>query len=316
MRRTEKVIVTGGNGFIGRNLVEKLSQNQTFEVISVDINHSDHSKITNVQYVECDLTDAESVRDLPPVDYVFHLAAINGTQRFYSEPWHVMYNSLASTLNIINHFKADSELKRFIYTSSSEVYADRISGEDNKLKSDESIQVGFDNVLNPRWSYGGAKLAGEIAVNAASIEYGLKFTILRYHNIYGPNMGINHVIPDFISRARKGVFKLFGGNNVRSFMHISDALSATLLAGVSSETVGKIVHIGNEEPVTMIELAEIIMKTNNWIGKIEIEEAPEGSTNYRCPDTSYLRKTLGFTPEFDLATGIKNCSEAENWEQA
>jgi UDP-glucose 4-epimerase len=315
MIRTEKVIVTGGNGFIGRNLVERLSQNPSFEVFSVDINHLGLSKKTNVQYLECDLTDAESVKDLPPVDYVFHLAAINGTQRFYSEPWHVFYNSLVSTMNIVNHYKANSELKRFVYTSSSEVYADRISGEGNKIKSNESIQVGFDNVLNPRWSYGGAKLAGEIAVNAASIEYGLKFTIIRYHNIYGPNMGINHVIPDFIGRARKGVYKLFGGNNVRSFMHISDALSATLLVGFSNETEGKIVHIGNEEPVTMIELAEIIMKTNNWIGHIEIENAPEGSTNYRCPDTSYLKKTLGFTSEFDLASGIKNCVESEKWEQ-
>ena len=305
-----RILVTGANGFIGRNLVAKLSENSSFQIISVDLHHSDFlSPLNNIEFIDCDLTNPDSVKNLPSVDYVFHLAAINGTQRFYSEPWFVFFNSIVPTINLVNHYKDKHELKRFIYTSSSEVYADRISSDNSEKKTGENVYVGFNNVLNPRWSYGGAKLAGEIAVNSASIENGLKFTILRYHNVYGPNMGVNHVIPDFMNRGNLGVYKLYGGNNVRSFIHIEDAVRATTLAGFAEESLGRIVHIGNESPVTMIELAEIIMKVNNWVGNVEIEKAPEGSTNFRCPDTSFLRNVLGFSSEYDLTQGIRNYLE-------
>ena len=302
-----KILVTGGGGFIGKSLIAKLSENHNYHIYSVDFHHDSlETTSNNVEFIDCDLTNPDSVKCLPSVDYVFHLAAINGTQRFYAEPWFVFFNSLIPTINVINHFKSNHQIKRFIYTSSSEVYADRVSTENNGSKTNEGVFVGFNNVLNPRWSYGGAKLAGEIAINAASIEHGMKFTILRYHNVYGPNMGVNHVIPDFINRGRTGEFKLYGGNNVRSFIHIKDAVRATIQTGFASESLGRIVHIGNEEPVQMVELAKIIMEANGWVGKIDIEIAPEGSTDFRCPDTSFLRNILGFTPEYDLVSGINN----------
>ncbi len=305
------VLITGGSGFIGRNLVEELSGNQELQVYSVDLSHEKSSEIASVQYIDCDLTNSSEVNNLPMVDYVFHLAAINGTQRFYEEPWFVFYNSLMSTINVINHFKNSNKIKRFIYTSSSEVYADRALSEKSELKTNEYISVGFNDVLNPRWSYGGAKLAGEIGLNSAHIQLGLNFTILRYHNVYGPNMGINHVIPDFVNRGRNGEFRLMGGDNVRSFIHIKDAVAATVLAGFADLSLGKIVHIGNEEPVSMIELARVIMDESGWDGELMIEGAPEGSTNFRCPDTTFLRKTLGFKAEYDLTEGIRDYLEVE-----
>ncbi len=302
-----KILVTGGSGFIGKNLIAKLSENHNYHIYSVDLRHDSHeSTSSNVEFIDCDLTSPESVECLPSVDYIFHLAAINGTQRFYSEPWFVLFNSLIPTINVINHFKSNRQVKRFVYTSSSEVYADRAATENNRAKTNEGVPVGFNNVLNPRWSYGGAKLAGEIAISAASIEHGLKFTILRYHNVYGPNMGVNHVIPDFMNRGRTGEFKLYGADNVRSFIHVKDAVRATIQSGFANEALGRIVHIGNEEPVQMLELAKIIMKANGWVGKIDSEIAPEGSTDFRCPDTSFLRNILGFTPEYDLVSGIKD----------
>ena len=149
-------------------------------------------------------------------------------------------------------------------------------------------------------------MAGEIALNSAAIEHGLSFSILRYHNVYGPNMGLNHVIPDFVERGRSGIYRLFGGNNVRSFIHINDAVAATILAGFSEKSLGKIIHIGNENPVTMIELANIIMTSSGWIGELEINDAPDGSTNYRCPGTDFLRNKLGFKAKYDLKAGIEH----------
>jgi len=306
LKHQNTVLVTGGSGFIGRNLVAELSRNQGLKVLSVDLNHLPTSLIDSVEYVKCDLTDSTEVEKLPDVDFVFHLAAINGTQRFYEEPWFVFYNSLVSTINVVNRYKSSSQLERFIYTSSSEVYADRYLDETIGFRTDESVAVGFNDVLNPRWSYGGAKLAGEIGLNAAAVQLGLKFTILRYHNVYGPNMGMNHVIPDFVDRARRGEFLLVGGENVRSFIHIKDAITATILAGFSKVTTGRIVHIGNESPVTMIELAKIIMAESGWEGELVVKEAPKGSTSFRCPDTSFLRNSLGFKSEFDLAKGIRD----------
>jgi nucleoside-diphosphate-sugar epimerase len=300
------VLVTGGAGFIGRNLVAALSRNEELKVVSVDLTHKQSSMIDKVQYINCDLTDPTKVEKLPEADYIYHLAAINGTQRFYEEPWFVFYNSLMSTINVINKYKASSKLQRFVYTSSSEVYADRYLDETLNLRTDESVSVGFDDVLNPRWSYGGAKLAGEIGLNAAAVQLGLKFTILRYHNVYGPNMGLNHVIPDFVDRARRGEFLLVGGDNVRSFIHVKDAIAATILAGFSEITRGKIVHIGNESPVTMIDLARIIMDESGWKGDLVIKEAPRGSTSFRCPDTTFLRNSLGFKSDFDLVKGIRD----------
>jgi UDP-glucose 4-epimerase len=298
------VLVTGGNGFIGRNLVAELSNDPNLVVISVDISHSDAYAHNNVTYLKCDLTSQNEVANLPQANFIFHLAAINGTQRFYTEPWFVFYNSLITTINLIDRFKDSNVLDRFVYTSSSEVYADRFSGQEEGLLTKEDVAVGFSNVLNPRWSYGGAKLAGEIALNSAAVQYGLRFSILRYHNVYGPNMGLNHVIPDFVERGRRGIYQLFGGKNVRSFIHIKDAVAATILAGFSEKSRGKIIHIGNEDPVTMIELANIIMSSSGWIGKIEINDAPDGSTNYRCPGTDFLRNKLGFKAEYDLKAGI------------
>ena len=298
------ILVTGGNGFIGRNLVSELSNDPNLEVISVDILHNSANPLNNIKYLICDLTNQNQVANLPEAHFIFHLAAINGTQRFYSEPWFVFYNSLMTTINLIDRFKESKVVKRFVYTSSSEVYADRFSGREDGLLTQEDVAVGFTNVLNPRWSYGGAKLAGEIALNSAAVEHGLSFSILRYHNVYGPNMGLNHVIPDFVERGRRGIYQLFGGNNVRSFIHIKDAVAATILAGFSEESIGRIVHIGNENPVTMIELAKMIMNSSGWIGELEINDAPDGSTNYRCPRTDFLRNSLGFIAEYDLKAGI------------
>jgi nucleoside-diphosphate-sugar epimerase len=292
--------------------VRELSRNRKLHVFSVDLTHEKFSEIDDVQYLDCDLTNPAEVQKLPMADYVFHLAAINGTQRFYQEPWLVFYNSLMSTINVINHFKESNKVKKFVYTSSSEVYADRNLSENAEIKTNEYVSVGFNDVLNPRWSYGGAKLAGEIGLNSASIQLGLKFTILRYHNVYGPNMGINHVIPDFVNRGRRGEFRLMGGDNIRSFIHIKDAVAATVLAGFTDLSLGKIVHIGNEEPVSMIALARVIMEESGWVGELKIEGAPEGSTNFRCPDTTFLRKTLGFKAEYDLTRGIRDYLEVEN----
>jgi nucleoside-diphosphate-sugar epimerase len=305
-------LVTGANGFIGKYFVNYISTHPNSNIIAVDKNFNaetsiyqleNGSKITELSLDLTGVTHFEKLKSYK-IDYIYHFAAINGTQKFYSEPWDVFYNSSLPTINLIQFaLKNWPKLMRFTYTSSSEVYADINSSESEK--TNETVPVGFKNILNPRWSYGGAKLLGEIALNSASVQFGMPFTIIRYHNVYGPDMGINHVIPDFIKRGEVGNFELNGSNNVRSFVYISDAIQATYKIGSSTAAINKVVHVGNEEPISMKKLATLIMKACNWDGEIKLNDAPEGSTNYRCPDTSFLRNEIGFKSEIDLVSGLK-----------
>ena len=309
-------LVTGANGFIGKYFVKYLSNHPNSNIIAVDKNFDTEtsihelengSKITEIRLDLTILTNFEKLKSYK-IDFIYHFAAINGTQKFYSEPWDVFYNSSLPTINLIQFtVKNWPKLLRFIYTSSSEVYADIVSSESEK--TNEKVSVGFRNVLNPRWSYGGAKLLGEIALNSAGVQFGLPFTIIRYHNVYGPDMGINHVIPDFINRGKVGNFELNGSSNVRSFIYISDAIQATYKIGTTNTAINKVVHVGNEEPISMEKLSTFIMKFCNWNAEVKLNSAPEGSTNYRCPDTSFLRNEIGFKSEIDLVSGLKiTCS--------
>ena len=307
-----KVLVTGCGGFIGKHLIVSLLSIKGVVIYGVDTTEKlkelrlpdTPETLGNFVKLPVDLTNMTGCETLPDVDYVFHLAAINGTQLFYKTPWDVFYNSGLSTINLISRYKNCNTLKKFIYTSSSEVYADLVSAEDRELKTDESTTVGFRDVFNARWSYGGAKLLGEIGVISAGHQFNFPFTILRYHNVYGPSMGINHVMPDFIDRGKTGRFELHGGENIRSFIYISDAIEATILSAHSREAENRIVHIGTMNPVSMKDLAKMIMQISKWEGEVKIYSAPVGSTNFRCPDTTFLNSTLGFTPKVSLQTGL------------
>ena len=312
MFKNEKVLVTGAAGYIGRHLVGELISQQVDMVYLVDrpemlensLSYYSDEQLGKIRLLPCNLMNDEEVDALPSCDYVFHLAAINGTQIFYEKPWYVFSNSLQSTLNMIYRYGEDEKLQNFIYTSTSEVYADLVPISESPVPTNEFTHVGFKNVANPRWSYGGAKLAGEIAVYAAQHQLDMPFSILRYHNVYGPNMGPNHVIPDFITRGEIGIYELFGGNNVRSFIFIRDAIRATLLVATHPQSRNRITHVGNSDPISMVQLAEKIMRIKGWSGDIEVHPAPVGSVHYRCPDVKFLRETLGFKSEVDLETGL------------
>jgi UDP-glucose 4-epimerase len=307
------ILVTGCAGAIGKYLVKKLlesnSQNRVFGVDKKDqiellmdsrFVAKDDPRFTAFPI---DLMDVSEVSKLPDVDYIYHLAAINGTQLFYSIPWDVYVNSIQPTINLIDFYK-NRTVKRFIYTSSSEVYASLTDLGVNQIPTNENAVVGFSDVMNPRWSYGGAKLSGELALIAASNQFGIDFSIIRYHNVYGREMGLNHVIPDFIDRGKNGVYRLNGANNIRSFIYIDDAIDATILVASSTLASNKIINIGSNEMITMRNLAQKIMNIFDWTGEIVEFAAPEGSTLSRCPDTSFLTKELGFSEKFNLDMGL------------
>ena len=311
-----KILITGGTGFIGAHLA-KLCATEGHQTHICDNNHrgrsdefiSDMVENQDVVFINLDLTNRSEVVKLDrDYDVVFHLAAINGTENFYTIPYTVMQVAIQSTANLLDHFM-DTKVK-FVFSSSSEAYAGSIKMDDSLVPTSETVPCTIEDVLNERFSYGGSKLACEIMINSFHKQYGLDYQIIRYHNIYGPRMGTKHVMPQFIKRAKdkQNPFSIFGAIQTRAFCYVEDAVRSTLDLGLSTNQ--GIFHIGNEkEEIDILSVAKII---NEWYeNDIEylIEEAPQGSVNRRCPDTRKIREALGYSAKVNLKDGLHKTIE-------
>lgn len=241
----KSVLVTGAAGFLGYHMACFLADQPATEVICVD----DHSRgpdddafkalkaRENVIAVTADLCDPASLSNLPEqVECIYHFAALNGTQNFYSRPYDVLRAGTLPTLNLIDRYGPGAKGGRLVYAGSSEVYASTVTAFDWPVPTAEDVPASIADSFNPRWSYAIAKLHGEMAVIHGCGAHDLPFTVLRYHNVYGPRMGEAHVIPDFLKRAKNREFVLYGSTETRAFIHVDDAVRATLLAAENDST--------------------------------------------------------------------------------
>ena len=284
-----KILVTGSSGFIGRHLVSAL-RSQHHEVIEADRNKG------------TDLTDPDTVRGLPDVDIVVHLAAHNGTRHFYERPLDVIRDSVLPTQYLIDRYLG--KIQRFVFTGTCESYAGTVDRFDWPVPTDETVPLMVDDVTNPRWSYGGSKIVNELQVTAAGHQHGMPWTIIRYHNVYGPGQR-DHFIPEFLDRARGGDLSLRGWQNTRSFMYIDDAIEATTLAMFDPHMQDQILNIGTDQEISIQDMALLIMEVAGIQGELTLEPAPPGSVLRRQGDVTKLRDLLGFQARVDLRTGIR-----------
>lgn len=282
-----KILITGSNGFIGQHLIQALG---------------DYSLILADKTQGIDLTDKHTVDQLPDVDMVVHLAAQNGTDYFYSEPLNVIRNSILPTQYLVDRYAG--KVKRFVFAGSCESYAGAIDLFDWAVPTDETVPLVVPDITNPRWSYGGSKILNELQIIAAHQQLGQEYSIIRYHNVYGPGQ-YHHVIPDFIDRAKNGDYTLHGWSNTRSFMYIDDAVKATIGIIFSDTCANQIIHVGVDNEITIKELAEIILDEMGIKGELTLNPAPIGSTVRRCADVSKLSRLTGFVPEVNLREGIR-----------
>jgi nucleoside-diphosphate-sugar epimerase len=206
---------------------------------------------------------------------------------------------------LIDWHRSTGSTARIVFTSSSEVYAG-VSG--IPIPTPEAVAVGVDNVENPRWSYGISKIAGEALLRGYHTQHGATFTIIRPHNVYGPRMGNDHVIPEFIKRieAEETPFNIYGGDNTRAFCFIDDFVDGVIRASESSEAENSTVNLGDDtEEISIEELAKRLFKIAGVSPTIKVEAAPEGSVLRRCPDLTKARQLLGYSPKTSLDGGLQ-----------
>ena len=314
-----RIIVTGGAGFIGFHLADYLSNNDKNEVTIIDNftrnkEDKDFQKLlskNNVRFILADMTNSDFYSHLTGFyDSIYHLAAINGTKYFYEKPYEVLRVNILSLMNLIEWINP-SNCGKFVFTSSSEAYAGTInkaSDIQDYMPTKEDIPLSVDNVFNARFSYGGSKITGELLTINYFRKVDVPYSIIRYHNIYGPRMGYEHVIPEFLVRCYKdeNPFNIMGGEETRAFCYISDAVTATELVMENQNCSNEILHVGNSnEEIKIIDLAQKVLHYLKLDTPINIKPAPKGCVMRRCPNIEKLKNLTGYSPKVPLNKGIE-----------
>ncbi len=214
--------------------------------------------------------------------------------------------NILSTINFLEWI-SNTNCKNIAFSSSSEVYAGTISRYHEQIPTPETVPLCIDDIFNPRFSYGGSKIIGELLMINYTKKFDMTCKIIRYHNIYGPRMGYEHVIPEFCTRILKqeDPFKIYGGNQTRAFCYVDDAVKASVMIMEKSGNQTEIFHVGNEDgEITIQTLADKLFSIVKFHPKVEKLPPPQGSVERRCPLTTKL-KNLGFTPIVKIEEGLE-----------
>lgn len=312
MKKNKKTfLVTGGTGFIGSNICKLLvKKNYNVKVFDNNFrgNVSRIKKIKNkLKFIKGDIRDQKLLnRSLKNTDAVIHLAYINGTKHFYNKPVLILDIAIKGIINVIDAC-IKNKVKELYLASSSEVYQTPI-----KVPTDESESLKIPDIFNPRYSYGGGKILTELMGVHYGKKYFKKLIIFRPHNVYGKDMGNEHVVPEFINRFKslKGKrFKIQGsGNETRSFIYIEDFLHAFELILMKGKHLN-IYNIGTSEKIKIKDLAFKLAKIFKKKVLLKRTALAKGGTKIRLPNIQKI-KSLGFKKKFNLDKGLRKTLES------
>lgn len=321
----KKILITGAAGFIGYHLANHLLSDTENQLVLVDNlqrgkkdNEFNHIlKQERVTFIEADLTDQSFYSKLDKnFDYVYHLAAINGTKFFYQMPAEVLRINTLSLVYILEWIKNQTYKPKLCFTSSNESYAGALSAFNQlPIPTPENVPLVISDTYNARWSYGGSKLIGELFVIHYAKTYDFPAIIVRPHNFYGPRAGYDHVIPEFCQKiiTQTEPFIIFSPEETRTFCYIADAVKAMQMLMDSKTTNNQpieTVHIGDTNEINMQELAEKMFTITKWRPKkFDIKSSPAGSVKRRLADISKIKKLVGWQPETSLEKGLQKTFE-------
>ncbi len=309
-----KYLITGGAGFIGSYLVEKLIARG--DQVAVLDNLSTGSAINlsgikdKITFQEGNILDKIEVNNLvSESDYVVHLAAALGVLNIVNKPLESLRTNLQGSEVVLE--ACDKYRKPVLIASTSEIY-----GKNDKVPLNEEDDRIIGHPLKSRWSYSEAKAVDESLAYFYYLENKLPIRIVRFFNTVGPRQ-VGHygmVVPRFVSAALKNEpLSVYGsGDQIRCFCHVDDAVRALLLVMDSEKAVGQVFNVGNNQQISIMELAKRVIEltgSSSTIEKIAYEKAyPEGFEDMqrRVPDISKIKQVLGWTPEINLEQIIKD----------
>jgi len=300
--KSKKVLVTGSAGFIGSHLVDRLVE-EGAEVVAVDnLKDGDLSNLAKstdkIEFHKVDIRDFEALKDvMDGVEVVFHVAANANVPYSVEDPKYDFETNALGTFNVLK-LSLDLDVKKVIYASSAAVY-----GEPEYTPIDEK------HPLNPISPYGASKLAGEKLGFAYYHTYGIPFVSMRIFNTYGPRQP-RYVMFDFLKKLRTNPNKLevLGtGEQVRDYCYVTDVTNAFILAAENENAVGEAFNVAGGNPITIKELAELMVKILGLDRNTEIYytgKSWKGDIVKLVADISKAKNKLGFRPEVSLEEGI------------
>jgi UDP-glucose 4-epimerase len=309
-----KYLITGGAGFIGSHLAEKLIARGDQVVVLDDLSTGSADNLSRIKdkikFEQGNILDKAVIDKLvADSDYVVHLAAALGVLNIVNKPLESLKTNLQGSEFVLE--AADKYKKPVLIASTSEIY-----GKNDKVPLNEEDDRVIGHPLKSRWSYSEAKAVDESLAYFYHLENKLPVRIVRFFNTVGPRQ-VGHygmVVPRFISAAlaNKSLSVYGSGDQIRCFCHIDDAVRALLLVMDSEKTIGEVFNLGNNQQITIIELAKKVIEitgSKSSIEKIAYDKAyPEGFEDMqrRVPDISKIKQVLGWTPEIHLDQIIKD----------
>ena len=294
----KKILVTGGSGFLGSSLIKELTKEKK-KIIVFDNNFRGSFKKFNYRSNKVTLfkgdirKENDILKAIKDCDEVYHLAFINGTKNFYESPELVLDVGINGILNILKIIRR-KKIKKFLFASSSEVYY-----KPKTFPGKENEHLVIPNPQNPRFSYSSSKIIGEVLTLNYLRNTKIKHFIFRPHNIFGPQMGFEHVIPELLRKIfiasdkfkkKRCEIKIQGnGSETRSFCFIDDAAKQIIRINKKGKNK-EIYNVGQTSEISIIKLIKDISKITGIQIKVKPGKLTSGSVLRRCPDIKKIKK--------------------------
>jgi dTDP-glucose 4,6-dehydratase len=303
----KRIFITGGAGFIGSHLIERLIEKN--KIIAYDNLNRNSLKDTNLinhpnlTVIEGDILDLHKLKEaIADSNIVIHLAAIAGIDTVIKNMVNTMKVNMIGTYNVLEAVRELDNCERFIDFSTSEVFGSYT------YKSEEGDPTQMGAVGSARWTYAVSKLAGEHLSYAYHSEFGIPAVSIRPFNIYGPRQVGEGAIHHFVKRAIKNEDLIIhgDGDQIRSWCYIDDIVDGVLLCMEKKEAIGNVFNIGNPRgTITVYGLALAVIRVCNSKSTIKFVPKPYVDVELRMPNIDKATKLLGYKPKIDLEEGLK-----------
>jgi UDP-glucuronate 4-epimerase len=314
-----KIVVTGGAGFIGSHLIDRLLElnHRVVNIDNFDSFYDRNIKISNIEnhtknefykLVECDIIDYNTINDVidDDTDAIVHLAAKAGVRPSILDPIGYQEANVKGTQNLLEIARVKN-IKQFVFASSSSVYG----------KYPVVPWAEETSVLQPISPYASTKVSGELLGHVYSHLYGIRFLALRFFTVYGPRQRPDLAIHKFFKLINEDkAITLYGdGSTRRDYTYVEDIVSGVLRAIDYDQSDYEIINLGNNQTVELLELVSVIENvTGKEAKKVFLEEQP-GDVKQTWAEISKAKKLLDYNPNFDLEKGLTHFNEWFNSEK-